>query len=169
MTHIAFALGTNIGDRRAHLQYAIERLRNHDEISVISVSKVYETQPVGGPDQDNYLNAVVTAESTLSARELLAFCHEIENARDRMREVRWGPRTLDVDLLVVGDEVSQDPSVMIPHPRAHERAFVLTPWESIDPLCLIPGHGTVQECSHRVDSAGVWLSELQIVQVRSDS
>lgn len=169
MTHIAFALGTNMGDRLAHLQYAIERLCNHDEMSVLAVSKVYETQPVGGPDQDNYLNAVVTAESTLPARELLAFCHEIENARDRTREVRWGPRTLDVDLLVVGDEMSQDPTVMIPHPRAHERAFVLTPWESIDPLCVIPGHGTVQECSHRVDSAGVWLSELQIGQALSDS
>lgn len=169
MTHVAFALGTNIGDRIAHLSYAIKALRDHEQISVTAVSSIFETEPVGGPEQDNYLNAVVTAESSLTARELLAVCHEIENDRDRTREVHWGPRTLDVDLLVVGDEVSTDPALMVPHPRAHERAFVLTPWKTIDPNCEIPGHGTVQKRSEIVGSNGVWLSELQIEEKHSDS
>ena len=169
MSHVVFALGTNIGDRIDHLSYAVERISNHDAIAVTAVSKIYETSPVGGPEQENYLNAVISAESSLPAHDLLEFCHEIENARQRTREVRWGPRTLDVDLLVVGDEVSHDPKLLIPHPRAHERAFVLTPWETIDPLCVIPGHGTVKDCSQAIGSDGVWLSVFQIDGENSES
>lgn len=169
MTHVAFALGTNLGDRIAQLSYAISALQSQERISVTAVSSVFETEPVGGPEQDNYLNAVVTAESTLTARELLTICHQIENDRERTREVHWGPRTLDVDLLVVGDEVFTDPDLMVPHPRAHERAFVLIPWRTVDPNCEIPGHGTVQKCSEIVGSNGVWLSDLQIEEKNSDS
>lgn len=169
MSHVAFSLGTNIGDRVAHLDYAIGRLRSTEGISEISVSQFYETEPVGGPEQDNYLNAVVTAESNLSPRELLDLCHDIEAARDRKREVRWGPRTLDVDLLVVGDVVSNDPELTIPHPRAHLRSFVLTPWATIDPQCEIPGHGRVADVSETVGSDGVWISNLQSNGVEHDS
>ena len=161
MSHVAFSLGTNIGDRVAHLDYAIHRLSSAEGISEISISQFYETEPVGGPEQDNYLNAIVTAESELSPRELLDLCHDIEAGRDRKREVRWGPRTLDVDLLVVGNVVSDDPELTIPHPRAHVRGFVLTPWAMIDPNCVIPGHGRVFELAQEIGSEGVWLSELQ--------
>jgi 2-amino-4-hydroxy-6-hydroxymethyldihydropteridine diphosphokinase len=161
MSHVAFSLGTNIGDRVAHLDYAIHRLGSTEGISVISISQFYETEPVGGPEQDNYLNAIVTGESDLSPRELLNLCHDIEAGRDRKREVRWGPRTLDIDLLVVGDVVSDDPVLTIPHPRAHVRGFVLTPWATIDPNCVIPAQGRVIELAQEIGSDGVWLSELQ--------
>lgn len=161
MTHVVFALGTNIGNRIAHLRYALQSLEQHEGVTVEAVSSIYETEPVGGPNQENYLNAVITAESKLSAADLLHLCHEIENERQRTREVRWGPRTLDVDLLIVGDVVSDDPALTLPHPRAHERGFVLVPWASIDPLTVIPGHGTVHDCAARVGSEGVWLSQLQ--------
>lgn len=163
MSHVAFSLGTNIGDRVAHLDYAINRLRSTYGMSKISASLFYETAPVGGPEQDNYLNAVVTAESDLSPRELLDLCHDIEAGRDRTREVRWGPRTLDVDLLVAGDFVSDDSDLTIPHPRAHVRGFVLTPWATIDPDCQIAGYGRVADLAHTIGSDGVWLSELQSI------
>ncbi len=161
MSHVAFALGTNIGDRIAHLDYAIARLRSTQRVSNVSASQFYETLPVGGPDQDNYLNAVVVAESTLTPRELLDLCHDIEAGRDRIRDVRWGPRTLDVDLLVVDHVISTDPELTLPHPRAHLRGFVLLPWSTIDPTCEIPGHGIVSELAAAVGSDGVWLSQLQ--------
>lgn len=161
MSHVAFSLGTNIGDRVAHLDFAIDRLRSTEGITEISISQFYETEPVGGPEQGNYLNAVAIGESELSPRELLDLCHDIEAGRDRKREVRWGPRTLDVDLLVVGDVVSDNPELTIPHPRAHVRGFVLMPWATIDPDCVIPGHGRVAELAQAIGSDGVWLSELQ--------
>lgn len=161
MTHVVFALGTNIGDRIAHLTYAVNALKHHEGLTVNAVSPVYETEPVGGPEQDNYLNAIVTAETEIAAPELLQLCHAIENERERTREVRWGPRTLDVDLLVIGDAISDDPALALPHPRAHERGFVLIPWVDIDPLTVIPGHGTVRDCADQVGSEGVWLSDHQ--------
>ncbi len=162
MTHVVFALGSNLGDRRAHIEEAIQALRASAGIEIENVSALYETEPVGGPEQDNYLNAVVTAESHLDPHELLRYAHDIENAHNRTREVRWGARTLDIDLIVVGDQVIDDETLTLPHPRAYERAFVLVPWSTIDPDCQIPGHGTVSECLSQLETDGVWLSQTQM-------
>lgn len=113
------------------------------EVRVTAVSPVYETVPVGGPPQPDYLNAVVLVATSLPSRALLGRLHEIEAAFDRVRLVRWGPRTLDIDIITVEGERSDDPVLTLPHPRAHERAFVLAPWHDVDPAAELPGHGAV--------------------------
>ena len=118
---------------------------------------MYETAPVGGPAQPEYLNAVLVAATTLSARAILDRCQEAENALGRVRTERWGPRTLDVDVIVYGTEVSDDPELTLPHPRAHERAFVLAPWHDVDPGAVIPGRGRVADLLAAVGTADVRL------------
>ena len=139
------ALGSNLGDRRQNLQGAVDRLFAAPGLGFRAVSPVYETRPVGGPDQPDYLNAVIAVETALPARAILDRAHRVEDALRRAREVRWGPRTLDVDLIVVGDETSDDPELTLPHPRAYERAFVLAPWHDIEPDAEIPGRGRVAD------------------------
>lgn len=126
-------LGSNLGDRLAHLQDALDALREVDGLDVVGVSRVYETEPVGGPEQPEYLNAVVAVETDASARELLMLAQALEHAAHRVRGERWGPRTLDVDVLLVGREVVDEPDLVIPHPRLHERAFVLAPLADLAP------------------------------------
>ena len=130
------ALGANMGDPLAALRGAVEALQQHPEVDVVSTSSVYATAPVGGPEQDDYLNAVVLIDTDLTPRELLALAHRIENDWHRTREVRWGPRTLDIDLIAIhdrdGDVVMDDPDLTLPHPRAHERAFVCVPWAEVE-------------------------------------
>jgi 2-amino-4-hydroxy-6-hydroxymethyldihydropteridine diphosphokinase len=106
---------------------------------------VYETAAVGGPAQPDYLNAVLTASTSLPARAVLDRGRAAEAALHRVRGQRWGPRTLDVDVIVYGDEISGDPELTLPHPRAHERAFVLAPWHDLDPDATIPGHGRIAD------------------------
>ncbi len=126
-------IGSNLGERLEHLQLAVDHLAAADGVTVVAVSPVYETSPVGGPEQPDFLNAVVAVDTTLTARELLELAHRIEAAADRVRTVHWGPRTLDVDLLLVGDERIDDPDLVVPHPRLTERAFVLVPLADLDP------------------------------------
>lgn len=141
---VAFGLGANLGDRVAALQGAVDILV--PLLRGARVSSVYETAPVGGPaDQPDYANAVLVGETDASAQQLLAAAQEAEQAWHRTREVRWGPRTLDVDVLDVGGMVSDDAALTLPHPRAHERAFVLVPWAEADPAAVIPGRGAVAE------------------------
>ncbi len=122
------ALGSNIGGRRAHLEAALAALSAIDGLTITAVSALYETAPVGGPGgQGAFLNAAVAGRTALSAQALLADLHRIEAARDRTRDVHWGPRTLDLDLLLHGQTVSDDPSLALPHPRMHERRFVMAP------------------------------------------
>ena len=137
------ALGSNLGARQQELQRAVDQLAATPGLRVTAVSPVYETDPVGGPDQPDYLNAVVLAETDLPAAGLLRRAHAIEAAARRTREVRWGPRTLDVDIIAYGDQVSADPTLTLPHPRARERAFVLAPWRDADPDAELPGYGPV--------------------------
>ncbi len=152
----AVALGANLGDRLGALRSAVDLLRETLGVEVVAVSSVYETDPVGGPSgQPGYLNAVVAVDTDLTAAELLALAHTAEQARDRVRDVRWGPRTLDVDVLAVGDERSDDPMLTLPHPRAHERGFVLVPWAQIDPTFDVVGHGRVGDLVTRVAVAGI--------------
>jgi 2-amino-4-hydroxy-6-hydroxymethyldihydropteridine diphosphokinase len=126
-------IGSNLGDRLAHLQAAVEALATEPGIHVVAVSAVYETEPVGGPPQDDFLNAVVAVDTTLDARALLAAAQRAEAAEHRVRAERWGPRTLDVDVLLVGDERIEEPDLQVPHPRMAERAFVLVPLADVAP------------------------------------
>jgi 2-amino-4-hydroxy-6-hydroxymethyldihydropteridine diphosphokinase len=140
---VALSLGANLGDRLATLQGSLDRLVGSGLLQDARVSSVYETEPVGGPEQPGYLNAVVVATSTASPHELLALAHGVEQAYGRTREIRWGARTLDIDVLTVGDLVSADPDLTLPHPRAHERGFVLVPWAQVAPSARLVGHGPV--------------------------
>lgn len=142
MTRAFLALGSNLGDRRAHLQAAVDFLAAVDGVHLLGVSPVYETDPVGGPVQDDFLNAVIAIECDLSPRALLSVCHEAETAADRVRVERWGPRTLDVDIVLVDGVQMHDPELTIPHPRLYERDFVLAPLHDLDPsLADIPADG----------------------------
>lgn len=151
----AIALGSNLGDSRAILADAVERLAALPGVAVDAVSALYRTAPVGGVVQDDFLNAVAVGRTTLPAEALLAACHAIEAAHRRTREVRWGPRTLDLDLLALGDERRDDPALTLPHPRAHERAFVLLPWLDADPDAVLPGRGRVADLAAGIASDGV--------------
>jgi 2-amino-4-hydroxy-6-hydroxymethyldihydropteridine diphosphokinase len=136
-------LGSNEGDRAAHLQGAVDGLAATPRIIVAAVSPVYETEPVGGPPQDDFLNAVVAVDTALSPRELLAVAKQLEAAAGRQSDgERWGPRPLDVDVLLVGHDLVNEPDLVVPHARLFERHFVLAPLGDLDPsLVVVPRSG----------------------------
>ena len=142
MTTTAFlGLGSNLGERLFNLQHAVDLLRDEPGIRVVACSRVWETDPVGGPDQPDFLNVVLRIETSLSPQSLLAACNRVEADLGRVREKRWGPRTLDVDILLFGTEVVTGPDqagLTIPHPRMLERAFVLMPLLEIEPDATLP-------------------------------
>lgn len=152
---VVIALGSNLGDRLRELQGAVDALAATPGLAITAVSPVYETAPVGGPGQPDYLNAVVVAETSRSAADLLGRAHAIEAAAQRIRAERWGPRTLDVDIIAYGEEVSGDPVLTLPHPRARERAFVLAPWHDADPGAILPGQGRVAALLAALGGGGV--------------
>ncbi|GAA1487061.1 2-amino-4-hydroxy-6-hydroxymethyldihydropteridine diphosphokinase [Brachybacterium fresconis] len=138
------ALGTNLGDRESHLVGALELLADTDGIEIAWTGPVLETAPVGGPDgQGTYLNSALGVLTTLGPFELLEAAHRAERAARRERLMRWGPRTLDVDVITYGELRSDDEELTLPHPRAHQRAFVLGPWHAARPSAELPGHGPV--------------------------
>jgi 2-amino-4-hydroxy-6-hydroxymethyldihydropteridine diphosphokinase len=139
------ALGSNVGDRLGYLRLAVEVLEPQ------AVSPVYETAPVGGVPQDDFLNAV--ALCPLTAEQAWARAQEAERRAGRERTVRWGPRTLDVDVVVAPPPVPA--GLEIPHPRAHQRAFVLAPWADLDPDAVLPGHGQVRDLLAGLDRTGL--------------
>jgi 2-amino-4-hydroxy-6-hydroxymethyldihydropteridine diphosphokinase len=151
------ALGSNLGDRLAHLQAAVDGLAATPDVRVVAVSRVYETAPVGGPPQDDYLNAVVAVDTSLDPRELLAVAHRLEAEEQRVRAERWGPRTLDVDVLIVGDERVDEPDLVVPHPRMSERAFVLVPLADVAPELVGDG-----ELAALPDGGGVRVARVQL-------
>lgn len=158
------ALGSNLGDRLEHLQAAVDSLAETPGLSVVAASPVYESDPVGGPeDSPEYLNAVVLAETALSSRTLLERAQAIEEALGRVRTERWGPRTIDIDLLVVGEESVDEEQLRLPHPRAAERAFVLAPWADVDPDAVLPGRGPVRELLAATGTAGVRRTESELI------
>jgi len=159
---VVLALGSNLEDRRDILQGSVDAIAGIPEVQVMAVSPVYETVPVGGPPQPDYLNAVILARTTLPSRSLLDRLHGVEAAFDRVREVRWGPRTLDIDIITVAGEVSADPELTLPHPRAHERAFVLAPWLDVDPNAVLPGHGLVATLLAATDQSGIRRSPMVV-------
>jgi 2-amino-4-hydroxy-6-hydroxymethyldihydropteridine diphosphokinase len=142
------ALGSNLGNRELNIDSAIAELAKIIEVTHLSTN--HETDPVGGPEQPKYLNAILIAETQLDPHELLISMLEIENKLGRKREIHWGPRTIDLDLIVVGDEVVVSDVLVLPHPRAHERKFVLEPWLEIDPTAQIPGLGLVESILQRI-------------------
>ena len=139
------SIGSNVGDRLAHLRLAI------DVLQPSAVSPVYETAPVGGVEQDDFLNAVLLCD--LDAGRAWELAQRAERDADRERIVRWGPRTLDVDVIVADGPVPD--GIELPHPRAHERAFVLAPWADVDPSAELPGHGRVADLLADLDRTGV--------------
>jgi 2-amino-4-hydroxy-6-hydroxymethyldihydropteridine diphosphokinase len=137
------ALGANIGDPKAQMDLAVAMLREATE--VISVSEYFSTKPVSDIAQPDYLNAVCIVESELPAMDLLSLLHGIEKALGRQRLEKWGPRTIDLDLIQYGSLLSSADELKLPHPRAHERRFVLEPWISIDPEAILLTHGKISE------------------------
>ena len=147
MSRAVLSLGANLGDRAGALRAAMTALKDD---GLVARSVLYETPPWGPVEQPSYLNAIAIVRGPRDAAGWLARAHELEQAAGRTREVRWGARTLDVDVVAVtGDDglpvLSGDPELTLPHPRAHERAFVLVPWLSLEPTAVLPGHGRVAD------------------------
>jgi 2-amino-4-hydroxy-6-hydroxymethyldihydropteridine diphosphokinase len=159
------AIGSNLGDRLDRLQGAVSALEDTPEVTVVSISSIYETAAVESAEgTGDFLNAVVLIDTTLTVHTLLDRALAIEDAFGRDRSDGSGARTLDVDLIVVGDRVAHDEQLVLPHPRAHERGFVLVPWLEIDPEGEIPGHGFVADIIGSVDTSGVTQREdLEII------
>jgi len=159
------AIGSNLGDRIDKLQGGVSALEDTPEVTVVAISSVYETDPVGGPDDaGKFLNAVVLLDTTLTVHTLLDRALAIEDAFGRERSEPGAPRTLDVDVIVVGNRVADDEQLVLPHPRAHERGFVLVPWLEIDPEGEIPGKGFVADLIADVDTSTVVKREdLEII------
>jgi 2-amino-4-hydroxy-6-hydroxymethyldihydropteridine diphosphokinase len=150
------AVGSNLGERLQRLQGGVAAIEDTPEVTIVAISSVYETTPVDAPEgSPNYLNAVVLIDTTLTVHQLLDRALAIEDAFGRDRSVKNAPRTLDVDLIVVGQRVCDDDRLTLPHPRAHHRAFVLVPWLEVDPEGEIPGHGFVADLLTGVDKRGV--------------
>ena len=142
MTRAALGLGANQGDPRTTLHGAVAGLSAHPGVDVLAVSGLWQTAAVGGPEQPDYLNAVIVVQTSLDPQALLSLAHDLEEAAGRVRDVRWGPRTLDVDLVTYEGVVGVTDDLELPHPRAHERAFVLVPWAEVAPeWVLIPAGG----------------------------
>ncbi|MCO7221872.1 2-amino-4-hydroxy-6-hydroxymethyldihydropteridine diphosphokinase [Klenkia sp. PcliD-1-E] len=147
MSRAVLSLGGNLGDRAGTLRTALRALSGE---GLVARSVLYETPPWGPVEQPPYLNAVAVLRGDRDAAGWLALAHQLEQAAGRTREVRWGPRSLDVDVVTVTADdgtpvVSDDPVLTLPHPRAHERAFVLVPWADLDPAAQLPGHGAVAD------------------------
>ena len=151
------SIGSNLGERRNNLQGAVDTLADTPEVWVTGVSPVYETVPVDAPEgSKDFLNAIVLLDTTLAARTLLERAHAVESAYGREREEEPNsPRTLDVDLIVVGDRRVDDEHLTLPHPRAAERAFVLAPWHDIESRAEIPGYGAVADLLDKVGRESV--------------
>jgi len=146
------SLGSNLGDRAAHLAAAKTLIAS--QFPVVATSAIYETAPVRVDDQPAFLNQIVVVESD-DPEALLTAAHRAEEARGRVRNRRWGPRTLDVDVVTVDALRSESPRLTLPHPRAHERAFVLVPWLEVDREAELPGHGRIAALVRRLDASGV--------------
>jgi 2-amino-4-hydroxy-6-hydroxymethyldihydropteridine diphosphokinase len=162
------ALGSNLGERMASLQGAVNAIADTPDVWVTAVSPVYETEPVDSPPEaKTYLNAVVLIDTTLAASRLMDRALAIEDAFDRERgDVPNAPRTLDVDLIVVGDRRSDEPFLRLPHPRAAQRAFVLRPWLDVEPEAEFPDRGPVADLLEQTDQSGIKLREDLVLEVQ---
>ncbi len=162
MAEVVLALGSNMGDSAAILQGALDDLGAIEGLRLDQVSSVFETDPVGGPDQDPYLNAIVLGHATLEPLRLLTATQAVEQAWHRTREVRWGPRTLDIDIIAMGDLAWESEDLTVPHPRAHERGFVLIPWHDADPDAMLVRHGRVADLLDGLEPEGVRRTDIRL-------
>lgn len=160
MTRAILGIGANLGDPAVAVRAAVEAIDACAGVQVLARSSLYRTAPVGGPDQPDFINAVVEVETSLTPAELLHCAQVIEQSWHRTREVRWGPRTLDIDVITFGGLVSDDPMLTLPHPRAAERGFVLVPWHEIDAEAELPGAGRIEDLLRTVRDAGIerWVA-----------
>jgi len=155
VTETAFlGIGSNLGDRLDSLQRAVDLLGDEAGITLTRCSRVWETDPVGGPPQPDFLNVVVRAQVDLLPLDLLAACQRVEAALGRVREVRWGPRTVDIDVLLIADRAIDEPELVVPHPRLHERAFVLMPLLELEPDPVLPDGTRLVDVRLGPDAAG---------------
>ncbi len=151
-TRAVLALGSNLGARNDTLSAAVADLVDPPEVRLLAISPIVQTKAVGGPpDQPDFLNMVIAVETSLTPAELLRHCHAVERKHLRVRDVHWGPRTLDVDIVAYGELVSSDPELTLPHPRAAERAFVLYPWSLIDPAAELNGERVAELAAKAAD------------------
>ncbi len=160
MNHHAFiALGSNIGDRASYLEQAIALMNDHNDIRVIKRSSIYETEPVGYVDQQSFLNMVIHVQTSFNPRELLEVTQSIERECGRKRDVRWGPRTIDLDILLFDQENMEMENLSIPHPRMWERAFVIVPLIELEPTLYVEQRGqSIKEVyDELLDKEGVML------------
>lgn len=153
MSDVVLSLGSNIGDRTGHLAAAVAALGD----SVRAVSSVYRTPPWGGVEQDDFHNIVVLAADTdiTDPHDWLRRCQDLERSAGRTRDVHWGPRTLDADIIAIGETVVEDADLTVPHPHAGDRAFVLLPWSEIDPTAELPGRGPIADLIEALDVTGI--------------
>lgn len=157
LRRVVYSLGGNVGDVPETLQQAVRHLARTPNLIVTGVSRVFSTEPWGGVAQPDFLNIVLLAESTMPSTVLLERALAVEDALGRVRGEHWGPRTIDIDLIRVGARVRNDPHLVLPHPHAHERAFVLVPWLDVEPSAELPGHGYVADLVAGLDTSGVRL------------
>ncbi|MDO5793360.1 MAG: 2-amino-4-hydroxy-6-hydroxymethyldihydropteridine diphosphokinase [Turicibacter sp.] len=151
MNKAYLGLGSNLGDKKHYLYDAIQWLNRHEQITIVQLSSLYETAPWGYTDQDVFMNLVVEVETSLNPIELLDVCQSIENELGRVREIKWGPRVIDVDILLYNDEVIESDRLTVPHPYMTERDFVMIPLAEINPQLIIKGK-TVQEWAQQFDA-----------------
>lgn len=159
MNRAFISIGSNIGERHQYLKGAIEALNNRLDTTVEKVSSIYETEPVGYTDQASFLNVVISVKTALSAEQLLTACQQIEQALGRERTIRWGPRTVDLDILLYNEEIIETEVLIVPHPRMAERSFVLIPLLEIAPGIKDPITKEFYSESETVDDQGVVLWE----------
>jgi 2-amino-4-hydroxy-6-hydroxymethyldihydropteridine diphosphokinase len=154
MSKAVIALGANLDDPAQQLHGAVQCIASIPALRILARSHLFRTAPVGGPEQPDYVNAVIVVETDRGPRTLLDDLHVIEREHGRTRDVYWGPRTLDLDLIAYDDLRSADPDLYVPHPRAHERSFVLVPWCDADPDAHLPGAGPVRDLAAGLESSG---------------
>ncbi|MFD1736928.1 2-amino-4-hydroxy-6-hydroxymethyldihydropteridine diphosphokinase [Bacillus salitolerans] len=157
MNLVYIGLGTNMGARSHHLKLAIEQMLLHRKIKLVDYSSIYETEPVGYVDQDSFLNMVISISTNLTAEEILHIIQEIELLLGRKREIKWGPRTLDLDILLFNQQNIMTEDLIVPHPRMHERSFVLIPLYEIDPNLEWDGYSIKDRLLDRKDREGVQI------------
>jgi len=144
-------IGSNLGDRETYLRRALDLLAAEEGIEVVAVSRLRETEPVGPVEQGPFLNGAVQVSTDLPPPQLLERLLDVEQRLGRVRDVRFGPRTIDLDLLVYGEETTDEPGLTLPHPRLHERRFALEPLAELDPGLVVPGRGTVSALLSELD------------------
>ncbi|MDM5231214.1 2-amino-4-hydroxy-6-hydroxymethyldihydropteridine diphosphokinase [Lysinibacillus pakistanensis] len=171
MNNVYLSIGTNMGERLENLQHAVELLKDNKGIEVVRISSVYETAAVGYTDQADFLNIAVHIKTALSSSEILTICQSVEQELGRVREFRWGPRIIDLDILLYNHENIETESLIVPHPRMYERAFVLVPLVEITPVPvgeqLQQAHHICQQLNYVDEGVALWLESKKLVMLQS--